>query len=93
MGVVDRPDSLSDAERARLALGALRNGTAARIRTLHGWTTDDLARACNVSTWRLTAWETGDETPARATAVKLWHVLVRACTAPPPTEPAPRRQP
>ncbi|MFC4328315.1 multiprotein-bridging factor 1 family protein [Streptomyces andamanensis] len=78
---------MSEADRARLALAALRNGTAARIRTVHGWTTADLARACNVSTGLLASWEAGEQAPAPATAVKLWTVLVHACTAPPPNVP------
>lgn len=81
------PPRLTDAERARLALEALNDGTATRLRVLTGWTLDDMARACNVPTYRLARWESGTETPSPASAVKVWKVLVRACTAPPPDAP------
>lgn len=84
MGADDRfpPPGLTDTDRARLALAALADGTAARIRTLSGWTLADMARACNVPTWRLAAWEDGTATPGPRAAVKLWTVLVEACTRP-----------
>lgn len=85
MGVWNRP--LTDADRARLALAALHDGTATRLRTLSGWTLDDMARACNVPTVRLALWESGAETPAPAAAVKIWMVLVQACTTRPPEIP------
>jgi DNA-binding transcriptional regulator YiaG len=82
MGVWERPLPLTDADRARLAVQALQDGTATRLRELAGWSVDEMARACNVPTWRLALWETGDEAPAPAAATKLWKVLVQACTAP-----------
>lgn len=89
MGADDRfpPPRLTDDDRARLALEALGDGTATRLRMLTGWSVDDMARACNVPTWRLALWEAGAGAPAPATAVKLWKVLVRACTTPPPGAP------
>ncbi|MFF9265879.1 helix-turn-helix domain-containing protein [Streptomyces longwoodensis] len=81
------PPGLTDAERARLALEALHDGTATRLRALCGWTLADMARACNVPTWRLARWESGQEEPAPASAVKVWTVLVEACTARPPDAP------
>lgn len=85
MGADDRfpPPGLTDTDRARLALAALADGTAARIRRIHGWTLADMARACNAPTWRLAAWESGADTPGPHAAVKLWNVLVEACTRPP----------
>lgn len=81
MGAADRYPSpaLTDDERARLAVAALRDGTAARIRHLRGWTPAEMARRCNVTTYLLAAWEDGTEAPAPASAVKVWHVLVCAC--------------
>lgn len=81
------PPRLTDEDRVRLALAALRDGTAAQVRAVSGWSVDDMARACNVTTYRLAAWESGAEAPAPASALKLWTVLVRACTAPPPDTP------
>ena len=89
MGASDRfplPD-MTDTDRVRLALEVLHDGTATRLRVLSGWSLEDMARACNVPTWRLALWESGAEDPAPAAAVKLWRVLVRACTTPPPDTP------
>jgi DNA-binding transcriptional regulator YiaG len=74
---------LTDGERAQLALGALTDGTAARIRDLRGWSADEMARHCNVSTYLLRDWETGAEVPSLASALKVWQVLVGACVDPP----------
>lgn len=73
---------LSDTERSILGRAALRDGTAARIRDLRGWTVEDMARRCNVTTHLLAAWEEGTEYPSPASALKVWQVLVAACTTP-----------
>lgn len=70
---------LTDGDRARLAATALREGTAARIRAVQGWSADDLAQRCNVTTHLLAAWEQGTEAPSLASALKVWDVLVAAC--------------
>ncbi|MEV6400514.1 helix-turn-helix transcriptional regulator [Streptomyces sp. NPDC051907] len=74
--------SLTDSERSLLGRAALRDGTAARVRRLRGWTVDDMARECNVTTHLLTGWESGTEHPSPASSLKVWEVLVAACTAP-----------
>ncbi|MFE2934876.1 helix-turn-helix domain-containing protein [Streptomyces sp. NPDC059278] len=77
---MEHHQGLTDAERSILGRAALRDGTAARIRHLRGWNMDDMARQCNVTTHLLSGWENGDEHPSPASALKVWEVLVEACT-------------
>lgn len=74
--------ALTPAQRGILARAALRDGTAARIRDLRGWTVADMARECNVTTHLLTGWEDGTEHPSPGSLLKVWDVLVTACTTP-----------
>lgn len=78
--------ALTDADREHAVLRALADGTVTRLREATGWSDTELALLLNVKTGLVLRWETGRATPSRASAVKLWQVLVSVCTTPARTE-------
>ncbi len=88
MGTTTTPVRLTDAARAQRARVALRDGTAARLRDLRGWTRPAMARRFGIPGRLLLQWERGTARPTPQQALTVWQVLVEACIyTPQPPDP------